>query len=277
MEWPRMKTIIIVILLMMNGFLLVLVGMRRSELRRYEQSALNGTLQVLAEKGIQMSEDQMPTSPGRQPCSTQRDVAAETAMVAALLGESVEGVNRGGGLYTYRTDRGQVSLRSGGEITAVLADDPRWRTDDPAAHSAHLLREMGVELTPGESTVVEGSGQITYGRQLLGGTPVFSCHITFSYTDGLLTGLSGSLLAVSAITESAGELLSLPTVLMRFLDSVLSSGDVCSAILSVEPGYLTVPSFTATVELTPVWRIATNTGYYYVDGITGEMKHLSGG
>ena len=54
MEWPRLKNIIILILLLVNGFLLVLVGARYSESVQYEREALERTLKVLEGQGIQV-------------------------------------------------------------------------------------------------------------------------------------------------------------------------------------------------------------------------------
>ena len=47
MEWRKVKNIIILVLLLLNGFLLVLVGTRREEALRYDQRALLQAAQVL--------------------------------------------------------------------------------------------------------------------------------------------------------------------------------------------------------------------------------------
>lgn len=274
MEWRRVKTIIIVILLLVNGFLLILVGSRRGEVRRYEQSVLTRTLQVLVENGIQISEDAILSQSGGQPQSTDRNIAAEGNVVSALLGESVEGANRGGGLYIYRTDLGQVSFRSGGELSTVLEDNARWHTVDPVSHAADLASAMKLKLELVSADVSGGRGRVIY-RQTLDGAPLFSCRLVFTYENGCLTEVSGSVLAVDKVTAESGETLSLPTVLLRFLDDVLDSGDVVSAVLAVEPGYLTTQSFTGTVRLTPVWLISTNTADYYVDGLTGQLTRVT--
>ena len=274
MEGPRIKTIIIVILLLINGFLLVLVGSRKGEVRRYEQSALTRSIQVLKENGIEMSEDAIHSQSGQQASSTERSIRAEQKAASALLGGEVEGANRGGGLYIYRTDRGQVSFRFGGELTAILKDDPRWYADDPLAHAADLVSAMKVEAELVSANVSDGSGRVVY-RQTLNGVPLFSCRLVFTYEEGRLTGVAGNLLAAEEFAGESAEVISLPTVLMRFLDHVLSGGDVVSAILAVEPGYLTAQSFTGTVRLTPVWLISTNTADYYVDGITGELSRVT--
>ena len=274
MEWHRIKTIIIAILLVINGFLLVLVGARRSEALRYEQSALDGSIQVLARNGISLDPQVISGSAGQQAASTERSLPLEQALAATLLGEPVEGVDRGGGLYTYATDLGQISIRSGGELTVYLADLPHWYTADPEAHAAELMGSVDIEHQRITYDVLGGTGRITY-RQLLDGVPMFSGQITFVYEEGRLAEMFGNLLLAEKITVENSSVLSLPTVLMGFLDDVLTSGDVCSAILEVEPGYLMTQSFASNIRLRPVWYISTNTADYYVDGISGELTRIT--
>lgn len=273
MEWPRVKNIIIAILILLNGFLLVLVAVRRNETIRYEQSVLDRTVQVLKQNGIEMSADAAVTTTGMAQGTAERSLEQEKKLSAALLGAEVEESNLGGGLYSYTAPAGTVNFRTGGEVTLRPADSPMWHTDDPAAHAAALVSAMELECRLADNSLVGGNGTVSY-LQLLKGTPLFSCEIVFTYKDGCLTGLSGVLLVTEKPETEDGQFLNLPTVLMGFLDEVLSSGEVCSTILSVEPGYLLTQSFSNTVRLQPVWYISTNTADYYADGITGAVTHI---
>lgn len=275
MEGSRVKTVIIMILLVVNGFLLVLVGARRSEARRYEQSALDGSIQVLAQNGIVLSSDAISAREGCQSGTTQRDPELEERLASALLGEAAEGSSRGGGLYTYTAEHGQISFRAGGELSAQLKQGDYWSISDPESYSAALADRLGLALRRTRCEIREGSGEIVY-QQLADNAPLFSCQLVLTFEQGHLVDLSGSLLAMDKLTAESEALLSLPTVLMRFLDKILDSGDVCSAILLVEPGYLITQSFTGTVGLQPVWHITTNTADYYVNGITGELSRAVG-
>lgn len=274
MEWGKLKNIIILILLLINGFLLVLVGARSSEVRRYEQSAVERSVQVLEENGIQVEPDALPAGGGAEPVSAQRDVAAEGRLVSALMGEELTGVHRGGGLYTYTGARGQMSVRAGGELSLIPSEDPFWSTDDPADHAAALMAALPAETELVRTEVSGTSGTVVY-CQRWGGVPLFSCQVTLTYRAGRLTGLSGSLLAADKTTAESARLLTLPTVLMRFLDEILTSGDVCSSIRAVEPGYRMTQSFSGAVRLTSVWRVSTNTADYYLDGVTGELTRAA--
>lgn len=275
MEWRKVKNIIILVLLLVNGFLLILVGARRGEVRRYEQAALTRAIQVLANNGIQVKETGIISAEGLSAQSMERSAAGEERMVCALLGETVSGENRGGGLYIYQGGSGQVNFRGGGELTAVLGEDERWQTDDPEGHAADLLREMDVEAEQVQASLSDGTGVVIF-RQLWDGAPLFSCQVEFTYEGGRLTRMAGSLLTTVETDGEEGQLLSLPTALLRFLDEVLDSGDVCSAILSMEPGYLTSQSFTSAVRLTPVWRVSGNTADYYLNAVTGELTRAPG-
>lgn len=274
MEWHRAKNIILAILVIVNCMLLLLVWTRRSETLRYEQSAIERTIQVLAENGIELSPQTVEGRESCQPASVERDPEEEARLAAVLLGEAVQGENRGGGLYTYANSLGELSFRPGGVMTAQLADVPIWETTDPEEHAAALMGSLNIDCYHVRSDLSSGSGTVLY-VQLLEGIPVFSCQVVLSYEAGRLTGISGTVLAVTEPEEEHQTLLSLPTVLMRFLDDVLASGDVCSAILRVEPGYLVTQSFSGSVQLRPAWYISTNTADYYVDGVTGELSRVT--
>ena len=274
MEWGKLKNIIILILLLINGFLLVLVGTRNSEVRRYEQSAIERSIQVLEENGIQVEEGALPAGGGVEPAGAERDVAAEGRLVSALMGEELAGTHRGGGLYTYVGARGQMSVRAGGELSLIPSEDSFWSADDPEEHAAALMAALPVETELVRAETAGTAGTITY-RQRWEGVPLFSCQVTLTYRAGRLTDLSGSLLAADKSTAESARLLTLPTVLMRFLDEILTSGDVCSSIRAVEPGYRMTQSFSGAVRLTSVWRVSTNTADYYLDGVTGELTRAA--
>ena len=273
MEGYRVKNIVIVILLIINGFLLVLVGTRRSEALRYEQAALDGSIQVLAENGITLRPEDILSRTGHQVHTVQRDLAEEHRLASTILGEQVEGVSRGGGLYTYGSEVGQISFRAGGELSSQLAKTSHWKTADPESHAETLMAALGIEYRRVEFNVLGGQGTIVY-QQLLEGVPLFTCRITLTYSDGYLTALAGNLMAAGDLSGENSEILSLPTVLMHFLHDVLDSGDVCSAVLAVESGYLQSQSFTGTISLQPVWFISTNTTDYYVNGVTGDVSRV---
>ena len=172
-----------------------------------------------------------------------------------------------------------TTWKSSFEVTQELVEDAKFGKVKSRASifttSYNRTREkFGAALLAGGLGKSVTIGGKVYSTTSADGVPLFSCRITLTYSEGYLTALSGNLMAVGEVSGENSEILSLPTVLMHFLHDVLDSGDVCSAIQTVESGYLQSQSFTGTISLQPVWFISTNTTDYYVNGVTGDVSRV---
>ena len=273
MEWPKLKNIILLILLLVNGFLLVLVGTRYTESVQYERTALELTLVRLEARGIRVEADRLAPAGDLLPLTVERDPERELRLAQALLGgEAVQADNRGGGLYLYQNGSGVVNVRAGGELSAELTDGPGLSADgSPERHAAGLLKKMGIEGLLTGVTEEEDRTRVRF-RQLWHGTPVFSCEVEFTYSSHFLRSIQGTLLTAGGGAAEAGRVLTLPTALMRFSEEIAATGDVCTAVYSMVPGYRgTTQSLSGGVRLTPVWLVDTDTGSFYLDGLTGAL------
>ncbi len=277
MEWPKLKNLILLLLLLVNGFLLVLVGARWEESARYERAALERTVEVLARGGVAVEPDGLEDGAGLAPVSLERNLDRELRMAQALLGPgTVRAENQGGGLYLYQFGGGELSVRPGGELSAALPE----ASGQPAGgslerHAAGLLKQAGVDA---EQTGVTEEGEWTRirFRQLWSGAPVFSCEVEFAYCGEMLRSVQGTLLTAQTGPAEAGEILTLPTALMRFSEEIAASGDVCASLRSMEAGYrAAAPSLSGGTRLAPVWLVTTDTARYYLDCVTGALTRLN--
>ena len=275
MEWRKVKNLIILILLLVNGFLLVIVGSRIGEVRRYERSALEQAIQVLETNGIRVNGQAVTAAEELSSRTLERSSAAEQELAAGLLGEEVTVRNQGGGMYTYLGERGIVNFRTGGQFDLRPEEDARWQGSDPETLARNLLSEMKIGGEIIETALEGGTGTVTV-RQLWQGVPVFSCRMVFTFRENKLTSLSGTVLVPGESSEENDRLLTLPSALLAFQDGILSGGDICSAVESMEPGYRMVRSFGGTLWLEPVWLVSGNTADYYLDAVTGELSRLTG-
>ena len=275
MEWRKVKNIIILILLMVNGLLLVIVGSRVDQVRRYERSALEQAVRVLEQNGIRVEEQAVTAAEGMTSRTLERSAPAEQKMAAGLLGEEVTARNQGGGMYTYLGERGMVHFRTGGQIDLRPEEDARWSGTNPEALVRSLLGEMNIEGEITEAALEEGTGTVTV-CQLWQGVPVFTCRMVFTFRENTLTALTGTVLAPGESSGEKVQLLTLPSALLAFQDAILSGGDICSAVESMSPGYRMTQSFSGTLLLEPVWLISGNTADYYMDAVTGELSRLTG-
>lgn len=277
MEWRSLKNLIILILLVVNGFLLVLVASRKEESVRYERSALKQTVQVLEQSGIQADPDAAAPADGLVPMAVERDLDRELRMAQALLGPGeVRGENQGGGLYLYQGGNGELSVRAGGELSAKMADNPnQFITEDLERHASGLLKRMGADVERTGVTEEDEWTRVRF-RQVWNGVPVFSCEVEVVYYHNLLYSVQGTLLSAKEGTAEQGRIMALPTALMRFSEEIAAAGDVCTAIRSMEPGYRgTAQSLSGGVRLSPVWLVTTDTAKYYLDCAAGSLTRAA--
>jgi len=102
-------------------------------------------------------------------------------------------------------------------------------------------------------------------------TPVYDSRIIFSFYGDSLRIITGKRpLDTESQVSSVESYLDSVTVLMKFLESVRTTGDVCSEINDLEIGYYINPSASGDCTLKPVWRIQTNSRPYYIDAQTGK-------
>lgn len=270
MEGRKIKNIVILILLMVNGFLLFLVVGQQVKVRQYQRSALTRASQVLERNGITLA-DGLPgrASADLQPLSVTRDPQAEADLAQTLLGDFSQSIDRGGGVFVYNGTRGSGQFLASGDFSITLNDCP-LDGKTPADHAEAQLVSLSISAELTEERSDEDGSTLVF-RQLLGNTPLYSSLITFRYDDSRLLCVSGNLLTGSTAAESA-QLLDVPTVLIRFLDGILTRGDVCSAVNGMRLGYRASQSFGSGIQLTPVWLVSTNVSDYYLNALTGELE-----
>lgn len=277
MEWSKIKNIILVILLFVNGFLLLLVGGQQLQERYSQRAALQNAARVLEQNGIVLSDEGLAqlSSASLAPMTAGRDLAGENALARRLLGEETICTDQSGGVYLYSSPVGTAVLRAGGECSVSFAT-PLPAEGLPADHALGSMDELGLEGELLDSvTDTEGNTVVTL-HQLLDGCPLYTCRVKFTYAPEGLTAIHGSLLlSPGAAAPSGDAVLDTATALIRFLSGILDSGDLCSAVTDLRPGYLTVSSFGSAFSLRPVWLVTTNVSQYYLDCTTGALSRVS--
>lgn len=271
MEWSKIKTIIILLLAMVNLALLALVGYREHEARQYENDLMDGVIQLLEENGIRLAGDALPETRADQVLTLTRDVASEDALARLLLGECQE---NGSGIRAYTGPRGQVRFHANGDFTLVYAAGQGETADgSPEAHVQGLLAEAGMDCAVME--VQESGARVTVTlNQRWDGWPVQGCAMTAVYESGVLLELNGRRLMGTPAASGREEAQSDATLLVRFLGSLMESGNVCSEITRIRSGYHLLSGVNDAAALRPVWLVETDSGTYQVDVCSGEMERI---
>lgn len=262
MEWPKLKNIILLILLVTNLFLLGLVGLREWDSAHYQAMARSDALEVLAKNNISMDKEALPRDVTLSAATVARDRTGEAALLSPLLG-SVTEQSMGGGQMSYEGEKGHASLRSRGEFSVTLNPGACPLTGSLEQHAAQTLKQMGFDA---QAVSVQGdgeSGSVTL-LQRWNGVAVLNCRVEALYEGGDLVSLTGSRLSGTPAAAGSVEL-SAVTGLLRFLEQLADTGDVCSQINRMEAGYQLSSGLSDPAVLTPVWMFETDTGSYVLD------------
>lgn len=271
MEWSKLKNIIILILLLVNGFLLFMVRAQERDSEQYREQTVTDTVSVLERNGIRIDRSLIPEELDLTPMTVERDQEAEAALAAALLGEC-ESSDLGSGRHAYQGSGGWAEFRSNGSFSIAFRTQT-WTAPDGGEeeHALKLMEQVG--LTGELVSRQESGGRVTLTlRQIWQKAPVYSCQITLEYEDGSLRSAAGQrLMGTPQPSGEADELISVPTALLRVLNGVNDLGDLCNEITSMTPGYLLTVSADAT-RLIPMWYVTTDTGAYSLNALTGALE-----
>ncbi len=272
MEWPKLKNIIILILLLANLFMVSIVLIQERDAARYQKQALDNAVSVLENNGIQVDRERIPDEMELDVLTVERDLETEKTLAEVLLG-ACDVSELGGGRYAYESSLGSAEFRSNGNFSVTFLTGTRsvQKIGGEEEHAAALLKEAALTAELDSREEVENRVVLTY-HQTWQNTPIHSCTITLEYENGSLQSISGlRLMGTPQSGNDMSELISAPTALMRILNGINDLGDICNEITTMEPGYL-MTSATETIRLIPVWRVTTDTGVYSLNALTGVLE-----
>ena len=139
MNTKKIKTIIIIILLLVDiAFGALLITDKTAE-RRHASRTLADLSEVMEKNGVAFLPESIPENPSLCVLKCGRDLSAEAAIAASLIGEC-SAQDLGGGLYVYENANGSARFRSNGEFEAVLSDRRGAAQQDIVSDAAFLRR-----------------------------------------------------------------------------------------------------------------------------------------
>ena len=108
------------------------------------------------------------------------------------------------------------------------------------------------------------------------GVPVFESALTFSYRNNTLYSVEGEFYPAGEIVRvSESACISCADALVALLSSRDQLGWVGSEIVSCEQGYVHSETASSAMRFVPVWRVETDAGSFYVNGMTREVRQIA--
>ena len=202
METYRLKNIAILILLLLNAFLLMLLGYQYLQSKQTAADTVEQLHALFSDSQLALSDSIDLLEPVLSPMLLSRSTAAESSIANALLGGNTESASQGGGIYSYTSgsfDGTQLSLPVGdiSEFVVSFCDDFGYQ-------------DVHMQIT--------GSSGTATATQYVAGVPIRDCGVTFVFSGGRLVSVSGLHISLENAVLDTDEQLTCASALVRFLD-----------------------------------------------------------
>lgn len=260
MNRRELKRIMIIILVVLNGFLLLHLIRRSASARFAERRAEQELLALFAADGVALSPETIPHA--KPPPVIHLDMSEETweKFASVFLGPGAAR-KKSGVARRYADGDADVQFFADGRFSATGLSVEK----DPETLCREFCRVWPYELP----APPKESGTVTMSARY-GGFDVFNCDASFAFEKGVLREASGKILPPDG---AAGDSPTLSAAgALAIFQAVRRENRVVSAeIRRVSLCYALQSADAETFSLVPVWRIETDTAPYYVNCVSGEL------
>lgn len=271
MQWDRVKSILLVILLLVDGFLLAGLAGRYIMTEWRQRTLLEDIEIVLARYEVTCGEGlRIPEQRNMIALEADRSRPAEEAFTEAVLTGTVQRTEREDGQTVFEGDNGTVRWQPDGTVYAAFTpkdtDMPGTAGEMKKAATA-LFTKCGVSLTGGTLKADLERGTVTLTVPIAG-MPVFNRSLTTTWKgEGQIT-LEGQWFfgMPYATTADRERLCSAEDALLQVARGASGQGKV-GRIDSIALGYRIDNGAGARLQLLPYWRVQTDKGAVFVDAL----------
>ena len=267
METKKLERIILLILVLLNLFLLYIVGSDAAARRRARSDTVELLTQMLAENDIAVGPEAELYQSAPPQCTVVRNYEQEEQRIRRLIGRHSSD-DLGGSIRYYRSERGQASLRGTGEFDLLLENSQVERTRSPENAAADLFQKAGIELYTEDVRYAPDVNHIDLCC-CWNGYPVYNAVLGFDFSGDRLDLVSGTLVFSEETGTGTAAPMDSATILTRFVTLTRTEGIICSRLDRLTPGYLMDVTLSGESILTPVWHIETDTVDLYLNALTG--------
>ena len=198
----------------------------------------------------------------------RRSREAEEKIVSAAIGH-IGAEDMGGNIIEYSGEGGRASFHGTGDFTIEFTGGPQ--AGDAGAAIAYL-DSVGIEGYYDERGTMARTGDDITAFSVCMSYPVYNAKIRIACPNGRIEVIEG-VRVLDELREALGtEILSMPTVVMRFLEAAREQDARCGRLMEIELGLKIETQSADAGMLVPVWRFVTDTGDFFINGVSGRME-----
>ncbi|GEM_PF-2641056 len=265
MNWPKVKTLLLVLLLIANIILFgnyLVMQQQRSE---QESRIAEDISAVCAERGVTVPVSVLPAYYDQlASLAVVRNPDAEARFADKILGDNTQS-DLGGGIFVYTSHRGTLTFRTGGQFELTLEHSAPG--NDSAAIRT-LVKLFGSACGFSAENVSVSDGVYSVNNRC-NDFAVFNSSLTAVFTEDKLTVSGRSMLFQFQNVDNVS-VKNIGALLLGLIDTLAAEDREPTEITSIEPGYAAEYSGSQLI-FTPIWRIESFGQAYFVNAVTGAI------
>ena len=265
MQWGKIKSILIIILLLVDAFLIGVLVVKWASEQQREQEMFKNLQTVLAKNNITMQDMDLPKEAMMPQLIIDQSRTDELKVAHKLLGEDAVQINSDNSL-SFKSDLGEVCWSDSGQIDAIITPENYKKPDENSVEKETdtLLKSIDINPVGLEINVKDFSAVASFKTA---GYEVFNRNLTIVFSDDNIT-INGKW-TFSEPYATRNNLYST----YNPIDSIIWFAEQKKAnkIYDIDAGLLLVNGAGSQMQLSPVWRIKTENGYFYVDPVKNEI------
>ncbi|MBC8536922.1 hypothetical protein [Feifania hominis] len=272
MEWSKVKTILIVVLLVVNLFLGVNIVRSYHAQNYLQRDYLENGRTALSAQGLVLDDF---TIPSKKPKLSSIRVAGgldSLKQIGYLLLDTDEAQTPG------RLERGETIMERDGALFAVRGQHSfryeanRSFGEDSESALSNFLQSIGVEKRDYTIVKQDEAGGVYELAQLLSGAEVADCHMVLRFDGGTLLEASGTWIFTGELTDEPAELLDSVAALLELAAAASERGETLRPLeMELVYGFTESAGFNVTT-LHPMWRVAFDGGVCMIDAVSGGVR-----
>lgn len=280
MEWPRVKNILIVLLVIVNVFLFIAYANSAMRDSRVEKETREHVTSVLEKRGFSMNPELIPQKGTvLYPARAARDTEGELQIAQMLLGETTSD-RLGSGTVRYQSEKGEVRFRSGSFFEITLLDcEQVQNTDSMREFVRDIAKKLEMQINSQEIPVEEEAESYRASIvQTIIGVPIYNCRLSIWVLPDHSAKITGRMIPDQITILRGQEPYAISGLLLNLIEELNVQGITSGTIEELSPGYRIGTSAgsgqSGTVYAIPIWKIRVSGTEYYMNAMNGKAVYI---
>lgn len=270
MEWSRAKTLLIVILLFVNIFLMATYISKENEAQNDETALRTDITEILSKRGISVSQEMIPSDSIVLSSVVVKKEGGEKAVAERLFGDVTESVEEKNTVYS--SQKGNIMFS--GESFSLVYESGREIDGAEAAErlAETIARKLSVSTSRSEFETEESAGSwVIRVPQMQSGLRIFDCFIELKIFPNGSVMAHGKFIGKGRMQKLRGEMKKTSALLLDFADEMEKMKEDFVAIKKISLGYASVSRSAEITILMPAIEIETGEGAFCVSMESGKI------